>query len=52
MNKEPLEKYHEGLVCCGACLAGEVPQAILKGDMKEEERVASWFKMYLEKIIT
>ena len=44
IDKETLEKYHEGLVCCSACLAGEVPQAILKGDMEEAERVASWFK--------
>ena len=44
VDKETLEKYHEGLVCCSACLAGEVPQAILKGDMEEAERVASWFK--------
>ena len=26
-----LEQYHEGLICCSACLAGEVPQAILSG---------------------
>lgn len=44
VDKETLEKYHEGLVCCSACLAGELPQAILKGDMEEAERVASWFK--------
>ena len=44
IDKEVLEKYHEGLVCCSACLAGELPQAILKGDMEEAERVANWFK--------
>ena len=44
IDKEVLEKYHEGLVCCSACLAGEVSQAILKGDMEEAERVATWFK--------
>ena len=44
IDKEVLEKYHEGLICCSACLAGEVPQAILKGDMEEAEKVASWFK--------
>ena len=44
IDKEVLEKYHEGLVCCSACLAGEVPSAILKGDMEEAERVALWFK--------
>ena len=31
IDHELLEKYHEGLVCCSACLAGEVPQAILSG---------------------
>ena len=44
IDKETLEKYHEGLVCCSACLAGEVPQAILNGDMEEAKRVANWFK--------
>ena len=44
IDKETLEKYHEGLVCCSACLAGELPQAILKGDMEEAENVANWFK--------
>ena len=32
IDKELLEKYHEGLICLSACLAGEVPQAILAGD--------------------
>ena len=44
IDKEILEKYHEGLVCCSACLAGEVNQAILKNDMEEAKRVALWFK--------
>ena len=44
VDKETLEKYHQGLVCCSACLAGEIAQAILKGDMEEAERVALWFK--------
>ena len=44
IDKELLEKYHEGIICCSACLAGEVPQAILKGDMEEAEKVAMWFK--------
>ena len=35
IDKEILEKYHENLICCSACLAGEVNQAILKGDMQE-----------------
>ena len=44
IDKETLEKYHEGLICCSACLAGELPQEILKGDMESAERVANWFK--------
>ena len=51
VDKEILEKYHEGIICCSACLAGEVPQAILKDDMEEAKRVANWFKGVLEKII-
>ena len=44
IDKELLEKYHEGLVCCSACLAGEVAQAIIKDDMEEAKKVALWFK--------
>ena len=44
IDKETLEKYHENLICCSACLAGEVNQAILKNDMEEAKKVALWFK--------
>jgi len=44
IDKEILEKYHENLICCSACLAGEVNQAILKNDMEEAEKVATWYK--------
>ena len=39
-----LEKYHEGLICSSACLAGEVPQKIMNGDMKGAEESIQWFK--------
>ena len=29
-----LEKYHEDIICCSACIAGEVPTKILKGDIQ------------------
>ena len=32
VDKQLLEQYHEGLICLSACLAGEIPQAILAGD--------------------
>ena len=44
IDKEVLKKYHDGLICCSACLAGEISQAIMQGDMKEAENVANWFK--------
>jgi DNA polymerase-3 subunit alpha len=39
-----LEKYHEGLICSSACLAGEVPQKIMNGDMEGAEASIQWFK--------
>ncbi len=44
IDKELLEKYHEGLICLSACLAGEVNQAILKDDLNHAKEVALWFK--------
>lgn len=32
IDDELLEKYHEGLICLSACIAGEIPQRILSGD--------------------
>jgi DNA polymerase-3 subunit alpha len=43
-DHEELEKYHEGLIVCSACIAGEVPRAILKGDIEEAERLILWYK--------
>lgn len=31
IDRELLEKYHEGIICSSACLGGEVPQKILSG---------------------
>ncbi len=39
-----LEKYHEGLIACSACLAGEVPSYILKGELEKAEEATLWFK--------
>ncbi len=39
-----LEQYSEGLVCLSACLAGEVNQALLNGNMEKAEEVALWHK--------
>ncbi len=39
-----LEQYHEGLICLSACLAGEIPQALLEGDYEEAKRLARWYE--------
>ena len=44
IDLETLEKYHEGLICCSACLGGSLPQAILRNDMEEAQNIALWFK--------
>jgi len=42
IDRELLEKYHEGLICLSACLAGEIPQALLAGDFEAAKEIALW----------
>ena len=44
IDYKTLENYHEGVVCLSACLAGDIPQAILNRDFEEAERLVKWFK--------
>ncbi len=44
INKELLQQYREGLIVTSACLGGEIPQAILAGDLKRAREVAKWYK--------
>ena len=44
IDLEVLEKYHEGLICLSACLAGAVNQALLNGQQEKAEEVALWHK--------
>ncbi len=37
---ETLEKYHEGLICLTACLAGEIPRALVRGQYEEAKKLA------------
>ena len=39
-----LEQHTEGVVCLSACIAGDIPQAILNHDYEEAERLIVWFK--------
>lgn len=44
IDKELLEKYHEGLICSSACLGGEISQRIMKGDLAGAEEAVMWYK--------
>jgi len=47
IDKELLDKYHEGVIATSCCVAGEIPQAILEGDMdKAEERLKWWIERF------
>ncbi|MCH5243704.1 MAG: DNA polymerase III subunit alpha, partial [Lentimicrobiaceae bacterium] len=49
IDHELLSQYHEGLICCSACLAGEVPQAILSGqDNQLKEHIAFYKSLFGE----
>ena len=39
-----LAAHSEGLIVCSACIAGEVPRKILKGDIKGAEETLLWYK--------
>ncbi|MBO7263036.1 MAG: DNA polymerase III subunit alpha [Alistipes sp.] len=43
-DRVELEKYHEGLVCCSACLGGEIPRLIRDGKIEEAKASALWYK--------
>lgn len=43
-DKYDLQKYHEGLICCSACLGGEIPRLISAEKIEEAEKVAQWYK--------
>ncbi len=44
IDKELLEKHHEGLICLSACLAGEIPTLLRQDRMPEAEKVAGWYR--------
>ena len=42
-DRADLEKYHEGLIVCSACIAGEVPAKILQGDIAGAREAVEWY---------
>ena len=43
-DRSELEKYHEGLIVCSACLGGEVPKKIVAEHYEEAEEAIRWYK--------
>ena len=43
-DRKDLERYHEGLIVCSACIGGEVPKKILNGQMEDAEEAVRWYK--------
>ena len=44
VSHEVIEQYHEGLICSSACIAGEVPRAIMAHDDQAVEEAILWHK--------
>ncbi len=43
IDKELIEKYHEGLIATSCCIGAEIPQAILHGKVEEAEQKLRWW---------
>ncbi len=43
-DRVELEKYHEGLIVCSACVAGEVPRNIISENYEKAEEAIQWYK--------
>ncbi len=44
IDKTLLHQFHEGLICCSACLGGELPQAIMHDRLDEADAIVQEFK--------
>ncbi|MCH5307129.1 MAG: DNA polymerase III subunit alpha [Prevotella sp.] len=43
-DREDLERFHEGLIVCSACIAGEVPKKILNNDIAGAREAIEWYR--------
>ena len=43
IDEELLEKWHDGLICLSACVAGKVPSLILSGETEKAAQTALWY---------
>ncbi len=49
IDKDLLEKHHEGIIALSGCLAGEVARALYRNDYEEAKKVALWYKQVFGK---
>ena len=43
IDRELLEQYHEGIIALSACLAGEIPRALIADDYERAKEKALWY---------
>mgnify|MGYP000998325288 FL=1 len=43
-DREQLEKYHEDLIVCSACIAGEIPSKIIHDDIEGAREACEWYQ--------
>lgn len=44
VDRELLRRYAKGLICCSACLGGDIPQLILREDYQGAKELALWYR--------
>ena len=48
IDRDLLLEFHEGLICCSACLGGEIPQKVMEGanegNFTAAEEAIEWYK--------
>ncbi|MBO7644180.1 MAG: DNA polymerase III subunit alpha [Bacteroidales bacterium] len=44
VTHEVLEKYHQDLICCSACLAGEISKDLMAGDYEAAKKAVEWHR--------
>ena len=44
VDREILQKHHQGLIALSACLGGEIPQLVMQGQIEEAKQAALWYK--------
>ena len=42
-DRADLERYHEGLIICSACIGGEVPKKIINDDIEGAREAVQWY---------